>query len=229
MNLNLNLIADLIKFDFLLKFSPRFRIAKLAFLIISLLLAGSEANILNCNYANTNEWLVGNRYSCHAQFVPAGNTRVVTAVSQNHLPGNTDASVLAFRLFRQDVGFAPLNIDAFFPNLISLLLDSIGIQEIPQNYFIGFPNLEVVVLGGNEIQVIDANTFDNNPLIHGMAWNSNPIRNIGRNVFDHLNALVTLQILDTICIDAWANSNRAAVELILLQIAVNCPPATAKI
>lgn len=160
---------------------------------------------------------------CTAKVIFVGDSRVITAVSTNHLSGRSNSDVRGLLIENQVLGLVPVNISGFFPNLEAISLNNCDLEEIKREDINGFSNLQQLHLKPNKITEIGNNLFEGNPGMKFISFTSNPIKNVAYNVFDDLNELVILDISLAKCISS-DNSNRNDVLSVIFRISVNCPP-----
>lgn len=185
----------------------------------------SEGILINCTYTVRFFWLHSNLYTCDGifEFVGEQRLRMVTEVSQNHLVNQTDSDVRGFVVTSQHLGLIPRHIAQFFPNLLALELNELGLWQISREDFEAFNQLQSLSLRDNHIQIVDSNLFDGNLRLQSIDLNNNPLRHVSHNVFSRLIALTTLHMTGaTMCHSESVNMNRTEVEALTTRIAVNC-------
>jgi Leucine-rich repeat (LRR) protein len=178
---------------------------------------------LGCAYSVTNGWLLRALYTCNATVFSFNNNRNVRNVTQNHLPGRNNRHVTQLNIRDQNIGFIPRGIGRFCHNLESLTMVSTGITEISFLDLQHLPALRELNLYQNQIQTLRANFLMHNPRIHFVSFSYNPIRNIAASVFDLRYDLVSLNFVETTCINAFTN-NRVGVINLVTRLNIECPP-----
>jgi hypothetical protein len=191
-------------------------------LIVSLL-TSYEALIFDCDYGVRTIWTQPNLYYCTAKVVVIGDSRNLTDVSQNHLPGKSNIDVKGFSLTGAKIGGRlPSNIANFFPNLESIHVTT-SIDEISREDIEKFINLKELHLYNNKIVNINNNLLAGNPKVQAISFNENPVRHVALNVFDHLLDLKHMIIWGP-CLQE--TTNRTAVKEIIFRVTVYCPPTS---
>lgn len=123
----------------------------------------------------------------------------------------------------QYLGLIPRNIAQFFPNLLALELNELGLWRILREDFEAFNQLQSLSLRDNHIQIIDSNLFDGNSQLQSIDLNNNPLRHVAHNVFSRMTALTTLHMTGAkMCHSESVDVNRAGVVALTTRIAVNC-------
>lgn len=187
-------------------------------------MALTAANILDCKYSVMDDWKTFMVYTCEARFITISGSREVTAVSGTHAEDQNENDVEGLRLTNQNIGFFPRSIGDFFPNLVAIRMDYIGVVAFTPEDFIGLSNLRQLAMEFNNLQVIDYNSFGGSPLIRSIDFNHNPIRHVAHNAFVRLTELSTLLVFSAVCISDGYVNDRSAVETFLLQLTIKCPP-----
>lgn len=185
----------------------------------------SSGIFINCTYTVRLFWLHSNLYACDGIFEFDGEQRLrlVTEVSRNHLHNQTDSDVRGFVVKSQHLGLIPRNIAQFFPNLLALELNELGLWRISREDFEAFNQLQSLSLRDNHIQIVDSNLFDGNLQLKSIDLNNNPLRHVSHNVFSRLIALTTLHMTGaTMCHSESVDTNRAGVEALTTRITINC-------
>lgn len=154
----------------------------------------SEALILECTYSVLSFWRVPSIYTCTGRIVFSGDPRFNTEVSQNHLEGRSDSDVAGVRIRDQAVGFVPLGINNFFPNLESFDMMRSDVAEVSSEALRGLSRLRQFSLFVNRVQIIDEALFRDNPHVIGISFGNNIVRHVAHKVFDHLSHLDSLGI-----------------------------------
>jgi hypothetical protein len=167
-------------------------------------------------------WSLPLAYICNARIVSIGDSKHVTGVSTNHLPGYDNTKVLGFYVVDKPVGFLPRNISNFFPNIEGLGLYRMGITELKREDLEPFPKLKAIDLNGNKIEEVSNNLFAGNPLVHSIAFYRNPVRHVSQGVFDHLKDLFSLTFYESTCFNAYV-ANKTQIPDFILKLTVNCP------
>lgn len=75
--------------------------------------ASHDAVILDCTYGTKTLWMVSNIYTCSARIIAVGDPRIVTEVSQNHLPGENNGNVLGLSIIGEKTKFFPRGVSRF--------------------------------------------------------------------------------------------------------------------
>lgn len=192
-------------------------------LVILSLLSVSEGLILNCIYSSSFTWTVANLYTCKASIVFVGNPTNVTGVSLNHLEGKTNDDVTGLFISQSSMDLMPQNIEHFFPNLQSIIVER-SLVAINRQDIEVFPDLKELNLFNNSITHINVDLFGSNPKLQSISFSFNPIQHVAHNVFDHLSDLEILIFWNTSCISQSAIENRKAVTALTFRVAVDCPP-----
>lgn len=180
--------------------------------------------MLDCNYTMTSNWNSGSIYTCTARIVFLGDTREIVDVSYDHLPGLTNADVRGLNIINQSLTVVPRGISNFFPNLQSLYLFDVSVDEVTNSDLTGLGGLKQFRLAAN-VQTIESDLFINNPLLESIEFTTNPIQHVAHHVFDNLVNLTSLHLTKATCIDESTVKNRADTKLLTFKLIVNCPPS----
>lgn len=163
-------------------------------------------------------------YFCLGTLVFQGDPKVITEVSQNHMQGMNDSDVASVMIMNQIVPQMPRNLGEFFPNLEGLAVVFSQLEEISKDDLSNLPRLRQLDLFENNIRSLDSNLLRGNPLLEAFSVYSNPIRRVGLKAFDNLPMLTSLHFSLTRCINERADESRLAVENLIFNLAVYCPP-----
>lgn len=163
-------------------------------------------------------------YFCWGTLVFEGDPKVITEVSQNHMQGMNDSDVTSVRIMNQLVLQMPRNFGEFFPNLEGLAVLYSQLEEISKDDLRNLPRLRQLDLFENNIRSLDSNLLKGNPLLEAFSVYNNPVQRVGLKAFDNLPLLTSLHFSLTRCINEKADESRLAVENLIFNLAVYCPP-----
>jgi hypothetical protein len=195
-------------------------------LLIFVLIASftfSNSLYFECKYS-VYDWVIsGNMYMCDATVVFTGDPNAITGVSQNHLPGKTNADVGGFAIHLQPIKRIPANIDRFFGNIRAISMMNSTVSRLTQEDLKVFPRLEVFACFYNRLETIDGDVFQFNPRLQHLNLVGNFITNIGPNFLVHLPVLHQLYFTGNLCTNE--NGNTALlVEEVSRKLRFQCPP-----
>lgn len=164
-------------------------------------------------------------YNCDGQVMFFGHDREVVAISTNHLEGKNNNDVKHLQISNQPLlKVVPRNIYKFFPNLEGIAFYVTGITNVFSVDLQGLHSLRLFNVYANQITEIGNDLFKDNSLLETISFGNNPIRNVAPRVLDHLTSLTTVHLMSTSCIDVYFYYDRKAVEKLLLDLPLKCPP-----
>lgn len=170
----------------------------------------ASAVTMECQYTmdsyegKLNEILVDSAYTCFQAIVSdkCDNSNAVVAASRNHIEGKTraDVEMLYFKI-KQNFPKLPTEIDKIFPNIVTLRLPKLGLEEISKED-LKFPKLKNLYLGHNNLKSLDSDLFEFTPNLEFVGFDFNQIENIGEKTFDSLSNLKIM----------YANANKCLTD-----------------
>lgn len=174
-----------------------------------------QQNSLICQFFSAGFEFLGNVYVCDAQVV--GNVDTwINSVLGTHEAGRTNSHVQRLNVENQRLAFIPVNLNQFFPNLISLRIVNTGLIDIFAGDIYPFPNLQVLDFHDNQLYWIDADLFDHTLNLRWVNFGANIIRRVERNAFARQSQLEWLSFSGNICTSRWGNTRAAVLQVIPL-------------
>lgn len=155
-------------------------------------------------------------YSCMLQEININDATEKIIIKGDHLPGKSNMDVKILIIIYSNTLTISRQMLEVFPNIISYIATSAGIQEITpfifnatsdmkqvqltynnlgdirSNAFYGIKDVEVIRLNSNNITSIDENVFEGLLKLEVLYLNFNLIKTLGPNTFNSLNKLVML-------------------------------------
>lgn len=110
----------------------------------------------------------------------------VMRVAGEHADDRTNDDVKAISFFDIKIDRFPRGIEAFFPNLKALTINSCGLKHIRKADLKGMTKLKQLTLNGNDISVLPEDLFDESPQINTISFYGNKIKFIGPDIFDSI-------------------------------------------
>lgn len=172
-------------------------------------------NSLICQFFSASFEFLGNVYVCDAQVVGDVNNWI-NAVLGTHEAGRTNSHVQRLNVENQRLVLIPLNLNQFFPNLISLRIVNTGLFDIIAGDIYPFPNLQVLDFHDNELWWIDANLFDHTLNLRWVNFGANIIQRVERNAFARQSQLEWLSFSGNTCTSRWGDTRAAVLQVIPL-------------
>lgn len=180
----------------------------------------------NCLFSMVYYVHVGEVYSCGATLLHDENIETVTSVFGAHQSGKGHTDVVGIQIYRQDLEFFPLNMEAFFPNIKAIAYISNSIFSINNTHLAPFPNLEYFSLLGNRITSLDSNLFYGLQSIRYISMQENNIKHVGHDFILPDSAEILFYSNPCISMGAADPDRIVALRFELLR---NCPPTISQI
>lgn len=174
----------------------------------------------DCRYTTTSLKFLENVYTCNP-IVTSTETTSLISVTGDHDLGRTNYDVEFLWISNQNLGFVPQRFEFFFKNLKALELVDIKLTSISAEDLKPFSQLKHLSLFWNSLSSIDDDLFYYTPLLEYLDLGWNQIQHIGPNLFTNLANLEFLLLGKNICIDSFAETRSAVVDLDR-QISVLC-------
>jgi hypothetical protein len=193
-------------------------------LFVLLIAVSSNALQLNCNYKDQNWPITGTIYTCFATVENSGNGSAVTGVSQNHLPGRTNAHVQGITLNKNNFTFLPSNIEKFFGNLRVIQMIFTKLRALTSDNLKPFPRLEAIGFYDNQIEIMDGDLFQHTPLLQHICFHNNLLTNIGPNIFRPVPLLKDMFLSGNLCTQEMAHSTTEVIAM-SRKLRYQCPPS----
>ena len=165
---------------------------------------------------------VNNPYRCWVLSMSEVNETMITRINGNHLVGRSNFDVNVFDWRYNAVGFVPSNIDAFFPNIESVLFYQTQLTSISTNDLNQFPNVKSLYMDSNNLSILEDDLFNETPNLRVVNFGSNPLQHISQNLIDGLDHLEQALFLNAGCLsfEAWTTDQLEELRRIFVT---NCP------
>lgn len=172
------------------------------------------------------DWVdIGYWYSCMAIVVNTENPATVTSISGSHSEGKINSDVKQITVQSvYSLNAIPAGIEAFFPNLESILWLPGGLTTIDSNTLMPFPNLIHIKLNYNQLVSLDGNLFQHTRKLRTIDFGSNQLQHIGHDLLAGLTDLTVAYFYGNPCINLSAYGS-PQVEELNLELPIQCPPA----
>jgi hypothetical protein len=181
--------------------------------------------MLNCDYIFYGWAVIPNSYTCDGKVLYLGDEKIINEVSRNHLEGKTNNDVIGLWIRDQRVGFIPLFITSFFPNLKLFTISNCGLKTVSSLELKQFGlNLESLGFHENELEQVDHDLLEFTPNLKWIAFRGNKIRNIGLELFKSSLDLYSIQLGNNFCISKDILHNSTAIKDFIFEISLKCPP-----
>ncbi|XP_070504888.1 uncharacterized protein [Chironomus tepperi] len=185
----------------------------------------SSSTSLNCDYHFGGLHLIGNVYRCIVKDnlnIFTEESAQITSVDGVHKDNRSTDDVAGFYASSKIVSYFPRNLDKYFPNMVSITIDSCHLLKIHQEDLKQFPKLVVLQLQHNTIEVIEQGLFDFNPKLKKISIYEKNLIHIDPNVFDNLPKLgyFTLNLLK--CSQAHVYNSREKVRAAIQIVKSKC-------
>ncbi|KAJ6647838.1 hypothetical protein Bhyg_03061 [Pseudolycoriella hygida] len=141
-------------------------------LILSLFITFGNALDLECEYVNSNWYIVGTVKNCYARNVTIQSPdQLVDSVNGDNKMTLED--VIGFWVENEICHYIPQKIVAFMPNLKAFGLSNAGLRTISKFDIAPFPDLVRLALYGNKLEYIDGDLFSLNTKIQSLNLEDN--------------------------------------------------------
>ena len=137
-----------------------------------------NAVIFNCAYSNTYWNVVEKFYSCRPIVISTNNTSVLENVQGNHLSGKSNADVLTFSVYNQNLPAIVKRIENFFPNLIAFAWTNTGLTKISSEDLRPFPKLRYINFKKNNLTSLESDLFQHTSELEEISFNNNFITSV---------------------------------------------------
>lgn len=119
--------------------------------------------------------------------------------------------------------FIPTNLGKIFPLLTDLHLSGNQIEKLTVEDMKQLPHLEVLSVYYNRLKSLDGDLFKYNLNLKFIDFSDNQIQHIGTGLLDNLKNLTRVYFNRNSCINTYAQSRAAVVEL-SKTLSCLCPP-----
>lgn len=188
----------------------------------------ARRRILRSHVAEEYKVLLPRDYYCEATISKKCNaTNLVAGVLNKHLKGKSSVHLKYLRAQNQNIPQLPMNMEKFFPNLMSLVVRS-GLQQISKNV-LKYPKLKHLGLSKNKLRTLDGDLFEFVPKLKTLFLSFNPILHMGLNILDSLGQLETVAFHKLKCksfgaIHNFEENSAQKIEKLKQQLEQKCPP-----
>lgn len=183
--------------------------------------AANGSFIFNCQFSTSDQWHVGDVYTCQPQVNFVGTGNAVTNVLGTHTLGKTNSQVKCLYINDQNINTLPDNINNFFPNLIVLDVSRSHLQTITADSLKPFPNLLAFVSSINNVYSIDGDLFKYTPKLRYLAMHYTGLKQVGNGLLDGLNDLTRTDFEGNICINK-SSLNPVELQQVKQDLESNC-------
>lgn len=180
---------------------------------------------LNCTFTMQEFSPIGSIYTCQAGILFRGND-TVTDIYRIHWTDKTDADVHGIAIQSQGLQFFPINIEAYFPNIIAFDVYSNLIPSISNSHLQSFTDLVHFSVVDNQIQSLDSDLFSGLPALSYISFNNNSIQNVGHDFILPSSGQIFLDNND--CIHQAAVNATEIIDL-KFNLLRQCPPSISQI
>lgn len=175
---------------------------------------------LDCTFG-----ILVNRYACQARVLFDGNEKVSTVFGA-HQTGMGHDDVLVLSLMSQNLPFFPTNIEAFFPNTVTIYLNDNTISNVNNSHLIPLQSLQTLGLANNRLTTLDSSLFSGMTSLSYISFANNNIRHIGHDISLPDGGSIYFNSND--CISDFATTP-AEVDSLRLELLRQCPPTISQI
>lgn len=203
-----------------------FSLEKLSvFLLLTISL--SSALQIQCEYKKLNIPDLPNKDGCEATVILTGSLTIVESVLALNSHGSHDdndrVKVLSIR--DQNIGVIPKNILNFFPNLIALNFENIGLTTLVRLDLQPFTAIEALRITENNIQSLSNDLMINNPKLRTFVFQQNNLKRVGAKLVNRWLGLSVLRLNNNFCINGEsANDNIELINLLYI-VGAFCAPS----
>lgn len=196
--------------------------------MFTLTLGTSSAISLLCEY-HVVDFGIGQFYTCTATILrDEGNDRLI-AINGIHMTGQSDYSVVGFRIRDQNLKYFVKNVEIFFPNLKGINLDMNSISNVTNADLKVHKNLQYLSFRDNQITNLDSDLLDDLPNLIQVSFANNHIKHVGHDfTLPSASSNLFISFENNPCIHMWAHSLQSIVDL-KFYLLVYCPPLISQI
>lgn len=192
------------------------------YLIVALMVWSSSAQEiteLTCRF-EMQYTVMFNEYSCILQEININATEKII-IKGDHLHGKSNMDVKVLIIVYSNTSTISRQMLEVFPNILSYIATSAGIQEIKPFIFNGTSDMKEVQLTHNNLGDIRSNAFYGIKDVEIISLNSNNITSIDENVFEGLLKLKLLFLKFNSIKTLGPNTFNLLNELLLLHLSFN--------
>ena len=187
---------------------------RLFFILAILSINACSSYTINCKYGYTSYGdfhddlraiILNSVYVCFGDFLNDcdNSLTLVTAVSVNHIDGNTFKDVKVFSIENETGNLKtpkiPSGISKFFKDIEGFYYSDMQLEEIEVSN-LPYKKLKFLTLRGNKLTHLPGDLFAYTKKLQNIWLTDNPIVSIDPNIFDKVPALFILDVVGTTCI-----------------------------
>lgn len=191
---------------------------KAAFIIIFAVIGQLTAQIINCNFLETN-----GDYTCSLHGVTvADNQNANFIIGGSHMSGRNNNDVRRIRVASSSIPFIITQLFVIFPNVQSLVISSSGLLRVQSNAFANARNLNAITISDNVgLQEIQANAFNGAQSLSMLEIFRTGLNRIHESAFNEATNLRFLHLDNNYLRELPVNVFRPLARLDRLFLSVN--------
>lgn len=163
---------------------------------------------------------------CEVTVILTGSLTTVESVLalNNHGSHSDNDRVKVLSIRDQNIGLIPQNILNFFPNLIALNFENIGLTTFVRLDLQPFTGIEALRVTKNNIQSLSNDLMINNPKLRTFVFQQNNLKRVGAKLVNRWLGLSVLRLNNNVCINGEsANDNIKLINLLYI-VGAFCAP-----
>ena len=176
---------------------------------------------IECEFLLGSSWddVVKTPYRCYVLSVSKADETRITGISGTHIDGRSNSDVNVFDWQYNPVGYVPSNIDAFFPNIESVLFFKTQLTSISEKDLNQFPNVKSLYMDSNNLSILEDDLFNGTPNLRIVNFGSNPLNNISNKLIHDLDKLERALFLNAGCLsfEAWTPAQLKELRKVIVK------------